>query len=91
MHLLTLTPLLITLLPTVLAHGYLKSIIVDGQEYEGWQVFSDPFLTPAPVRYIRAYKDNGAVPDFESKDITCNVGGNVPIDVNIPVKAGGKV
>lgn len=91
----TLLPLLTTLLlsstTTVSAHGYLKEIIVDGKSYPGWAPFSDPYITPAPVRYTRAYKDNGPVPDFTTADITCNVGGNVPIANNIPVKAGGTV
>ena len=82
---------LAALAPLVSAHGYLASINVGGASYPGWAPFSDPYITPAPVRYTRAFKDNGPVPDFTSKDITCNVGGNVPIQHKIPVKAGQEV
>jgi|TARA_R110002003_G_scaffold998_1_gene21941 hypothetical protein len=40
---------------------------------------------------VRRIKDNGPVPDFTSKDITCNVGGNIPAKGIIPVNPGDKV
>lgn len=73
------------------AHGFLQAIIVDGVSYPGWAPFSDPYITPAPVRYTRSFKDNGPVVDFTGKNITCNNGPNAPLNVNIPVKAGSKV
>lgn len=45
-------------------------------------------------RQYRTYgsiKDNGPVPDFTSKDITCNVGGNIAAKKVIPVVPGDKV
>jgi len=74
------------------AHGYLKSISVNGgANYLAWQVGQDDYLTPEPIRYARRIKDNGPVPDFTSKDITCNVGGNLPAKGVIPVMPGDKV
>lgn len=76
---------------SVSAHGFLKSIEVNGQSYLAWQVFSDDYVTPEPARYARRIKDNGPVPDFTSVNITCNVGGNIPSQGTIPVNAGDKV
>lgn len=58
------TSLLAALLlaPGALAHGYLKTIIVGGVSYPAWEPFSDPYITPKPVRYTRSFKDNGPVP-----------------------------
>jgi hypothetical protein len=82
----------LSLTQSVTAHGYLKSVSVNGgQNYLAWQVGQDDYLTPEPVRYVRRIKDNGRVPDFTSKDITCNVGGNIPSKGTIPVMPGDKV
>ncbi|KAH8598256.1 glycoside hydrolase [Bisporella sp. PMI_857] len=75
----------------VSAHGYLASILVNGVSYPGWAPFSDPYVTPEPVRYDRKIADNGPVTDFTSKNITCNNGGNIPAKGIIPIKAGDKV
>ncbi|KAK3324960.1 glycoside hydrolase [Apodospora peruviana] len=72
------------------AHGFLKNIQVNGKTYPAWQVGQDDFVKPPPVRYARKLKDNGAVPDFTSKDITCGVGGNIPAEGIIELKAGDK-
>jgi lytic cellulose monooxygenase (C1-hydroxylating) len=91
MHALSLLPIVMGLLSTANAHGYVDKIIVGGQTYEAWKVFSDPYVTPTPVRYNRRIQDNGPVPNFEGPDITCNVGGNVPTNNTIPVTAGSQV
>ncbi|KAH8722630.1 glycoside hydrolase [Phaeosphaeriaceae sp. PMI808] len=76
---------------SVSAHGYLKSIEVNGQSYLAWQVNQDDYVTPEPVRYARRIRDNGPVPDFTTTNITCNVGGNIPAKGIIPVKPGDQV
>ncbi|KAK3356579.1 glycoside hydrolase [Lasiosphaeria hispida] len=73
------------------AHGFLKNVQVNGKTYPAWQVGQDDFVKPPPLRYVRKLKDNGAVPDFTSKDITCGVGGNIPAEGIIELKAGDKV
>jgi cellulase len=61
---------LVTAARVVTGHGFLKNVQVNGKTYPAWQVGQDDFVTPPPVRYVRKLKDNGAVPDFTSKDIT---------------------
>ncbi|KAI9150507.1 Polysaccharide monooxygenase Cel61a [Paramyrothecium foliicola] len=85
---------LVTLLLPALAaaHGYLKSIQVNGQTYQAWQVGTDDYLPPPPpIRYARRIQDNGPVADFTTNNITCNHGGNNPAQGTIDVKAGDKV
>lgn len=62
MHCTSFLAAALLLAPGALAHGYLKSIIVGGVSYPGWEPFSDPYITPKPVRYTRSFKDNGPVP-----------------------------
>lgn len=50
---------LLGLIHSVSAHGYLKSIEVNGVSYLAWQVGQDDYLTPEPARYARRIKDNG--------------------------------
>jgi cellulase len=83
--------LLFAQLQPAAAHGYVQSIIANGVSYPGWAPFSDPFVTPEPVRYDRRILDNGPVNDFTSNNITCNNGGNVPSKGVIKLKAGDKV
>ncbi len=67
---LVLLALAFNLASLVSGHGYLKSMTVNGQNYLAWQVGTDNYLSPAPVRYARRLTNNGPVPDFTSKDIT---------------------
>ncbi|KAF2833494.1 glycoside hydrolase [Ophiobolus disseminans] len=76
---------------TASAHGYLKSVEVNGVSYLAWQVGSDEYVTPEPSRYVRRVKDLGPVPDFTSKDITCGAAGNIPAKLSVPVLPGDKV
>jgi cellulase len=84
--------LAVSIIPLVSAHGYLKSVSVNGgSSYLAWQVGQDDYVTPEPTRYARRIKDNGPVPDFTSTNITCNVGGNISAKGIIPVIPGDKV
>ncbi|PPQ71917.1 hypothetical protein CVT24_008058 [Panaeolus cyanescens] len=40
---------------SVLAHGYLASVINAGVTYPGWAPFSDPYLNPVPIRGTHAH------------------------------------
>ena len=62
--------LVLGLINLAAGHGYLKSLTVNGKSYPAWQVGTDNFLNPVPVRYARRLDNNGPVPDFTSKDIT---------------------
>ncbi|KAL2152112.1 hypothetical protein VTH82DRAFT_5296 [Thermothelomyces myriococcoides] len=83
--------ILSSLASLVAGHGYLKSITVNGQDYLAWQVGQDDYVNPPPVRYARKLADNGPVPDFTTKDITCGAGGNEPAEGIIELKAGDTV
>ncbi|KAF8464645.1 glycosyl hydrolase family 61-domain-containing protein [Kalaharituber pfeilii] len=50
MHIPTLLLTALAFVPQVLTHGYMKEIIVDGKSYPGWVPFSDPYITPPPVK-----------------------------------------
>ncbi|GAB1521298.1 hypothetical protein RhiTH_004390 [Rhizoctonia solani] len=76
---------------SVNAHGYLASFISGGVTYPGWAPFSDPYITPAPVRVERRISDNGPVTDVSHVNITCNKGGNVPTTAYANVAAGSTV
>jgi hypothetical protein len=36
--------LLIYILPYVLGHGFVHTVVVGGQSYQGWNPFSDPYV-----------------------------------------------
>ncbi|RYO89989.1 hypothetical protein DL762_002938 [Monosporascus cannonballus] len=67
---LSISALLLCATNLVAGHGYLKSIVVNGQTYMAWQVGQDDYVTPTPERYARKLADNGPVPNFTTKDIT---------------------
>jgi cellulase len=54
----------------VLAHGSLKAIEVGGKQYMAWQINSDPYAKPPPVRFARRVLNEGPVKDFTGKGIT---------------------
>ncbi|KAF3911325.1 Endoglucanase-4 [Orbilia brochopaga] len=71
------------------AHGFLKYVDHKGVAYGLWQPYSDPYLTPIPLRYDRTILDNGPVVGMTGPNITCNNGGNNPLNVgSIEVAAG---
>ncbi|KAJ6259398.1 Endoglucanase-4 [Drechslerella dactyloides] len=74
---------------TANAHGFLKYVDHKGVAYGLWQLFSDPYYSPLPLRYDRTILDNGPVVGMTGPNITCNNGGNNPLDVGtIEVAAG---
>ncbi|KAJ8495470.1 hypothetical protein ONZ45_g12856 [Pleurotus djamor] len=75
----------------VAAHGYVASVTLNGVTYPGWAPFSDPYISPLPVRVERRIDDNGPVTDVNHVNITCNKGGNVPTSLIAPVTAGSQV
>ncbi|KAG8714794.1 hypothetical protein FRC11_007114, partial [Ceratobasidium sp. 423] len=82
---------LATAIGSVNAHGYLASFISGGVTYPGWAPFTDPYITPTPVRVERRILDNGPVTDVTHVNITCNKGGNVPTTLYADVVAGSSV
>ncbi|KAF3920815.1 Endoglucanase-4 [Dactylellina cionopaga] len=89
MHTLTTVSLALALSSTVSAHGFLKYVDHKGVAYGLWQPFSDPYYSPLPLRYDRTILDNGPVVGMTGPNITCNNGGNNPLNVGtIEVTAG---
>jgi cellulase len=52
------------------AHGSLKAIEVERKQYMAWQINSDPYVKPQPVRFARRVLNEGPVKDFTGKGIT---------------------
>lgn len=44
---------------SVQAHGYVESVTIEGTEYTGWLINSDPYTTPTPERVVRVVPGNG--------------------------------
>ncbi|KAG9119900.1 Esterase/lipase/thioesterase [Ceratobasidium sp. 392] len=76
------------------AHGYVPWLRINGGTVvQGWNVNTDPYTTPAPVRLVRRTpSDSGFVSKPESGDITCSIGNYLPsAPITVSVPAGGKV
>jgi len=57
----------------VSAHGYVQSMLINGQSYEGFLPFTDNYAGPN-TKITRHIPDDGPVLDFTSGNMTCNVG-----------------
>ncbi|KAG7098825.1 hypothetical protein E1B28_000729 [Marasmius oreades] len=78
-------------IPPVLAHGFVHTVTIGGQEYPGWNPFSDPYLTPPPSRVIRRVQSDGFV-SIDDPDLPCHHDGNTGNDTAvIEVNAGSTV
>ncbi|KAF8602361.1 endoglucanase-4 [Ceratobasidium sp. AG-I] len=78
----------------VYAHGYVPWLRINGATVvQGWNVNTDPYTTPAPVRVIRRTpSDSGFVSNSTSGDITCSIGNYLPsAAITATVPAGGVV
>ncbi|TEB32810.1 glycoside hydrolase [Coprinellus micaceus] len=78
----------------VAAHGYVPFIRINGTLINGWDVNTDGYATPQPVRVVRATKpDSGFISDVTSGDITCSIGNSkLPsAEITASVAAGGIV
>jgi hypothetical protein len=51
--------LLSAIAPTVLGHGYVESVTLNGQTYSGFLPWEDPYKNPVPDRIVRKIPDNG--------------------------------
>ncbi|KAG8724248.1 Esterase/lipase/thioesterase [Ceratobasidium sp. 395] len=76
------------------AHGYVPWIRINGgTTVPGWNVNTDPYANPTPLRLVRRTpSDSGFVSKPESGDITCSIGNYLPAaPITVSVPAGGKV
>ncbi|KAF4579707.1 Esterase/lipase/thioesterase [Pleurotus pulmonarius] len=84
----------VALVESVAAHGYVPQIKIGNQYIPGWNVPTDPYTTPQPLRVVRATKpDSGFISDPTSGDITCSIGNSFlpPGPITATVAAGGTV
>ncbi|TFK31263.1 glycoside hydrolase family 61 protein [Crucibulum laeve] len=78
----------------VAAHGYVPQIKIGSQYIAGWDVNTDGYTTPQPLRVVRPTKpDSGFISDPSSGDITCSIGNSKlpPGPISATVAAGGSV
>ncbi|KAL0946013.1 hypothetical protein HGRIS_012290 [Hohenbuehelia grisea] len=89
-----LTIIASTLVSQVVAHGYVPQIKIGSQYIPGWNVNTDGYTTPQPIRVVRATKpDSGFISDPSSGDITCSIGNSKlpPGPITATVAAGQTV
>lgn len=74
------------------AHGIVTDIKFDNDWYTSSLVFQDPYKNPVPERIVWSFfgAGNGPVPDFTTKDITCNQNAQ-PAKLVADVNAGADV
>jgi len=84
----TILTTLLAAITSVAAHGYVTSVVADGQTESGWAPFADPYMSPVPVRVVRKIPSDGPVTDISSTDIACNQGGNDGTTKVMDVNAG---
>ncbi|KAF3901981.1 Endoglucanase-4 [Orbilia brochopaga] len=77
---------------TVLGHGYVQELEINGQRYTGSLPFQDQYKNPPPDRIVQAFWANGNsfVDDVTSKDIACDKGAT-PAKLVAPASAGSEV
>ncbi|KAI9147252.1 Polysaccharide monooxygenase Cel61a [Paramyrothecium foliicola] len=81
----------------VAAHGIIETASIGGQNYEFYNPYQDPYMSPAPERISRTIPGNGPVEDVTSADIQCNgwtaggVEGSKPAPLHAKVAAGSTV
>ncbi|KAG8814648.1 Esterase/lipase/thioesterase [Serendipita sp. 399] len=59
----------------VIGHGFLRHVRIGNNWYPGWDVNTDPYRNPAPLRSVRRTpSDSGFISDPASSRITCSIG-----------------
>ncbi|KAB5588934.1 hypothetical protein CTheo_7622 [Ceratobasidium theobromae] len=75
---------------SVRAHGYVQTVNIAGQTFQGWHPFEDPYASPVPTTVMRKVADDGPI-TFDSPDLTCNKGGSTGNGVTATIAAGQAV
>ncbi|KAF8894075.1 glycosyl hydrolase family 61-domain-containing protein [Infundibulicybe gibba] len=74
---------------TVNGHGYVHSVIANGQTYPGWNPFSDPYTT-TPPKIVRKVLNDGFVAAGDP-DLACHHGGKQGTGAVAEAAAGSQV
>ncbi|GLB37643.1 putative glycosyl hydrolase family 61 [Lyophyllum shimeji] len=70
-------------------HGFVHSVVMNGQEYPGWNPFSDPYTT-APPKTVRKVLNDGFV-SATDPDLPCHHLGNEGTALVADATAGSQV
>jgi len=73
----------------VASHGFVHSVVVNGEEYPGWNPFSDPYTTTSP-KVVRKVLNDGFVAGTDP-DLPCHHGGNDGTGLVADATAGSQV
>ncbi|KAK4188242.1 family 61 putative glycoside hydrolase [Podospora australis] len=75
----------------VAAHGYVDNATINGQFYDFYKPYMDPYMgNNAPQRISRSIPGNGPVENVNSIDVQCNAG-SVAAPLHAPAAAGSTV
>ncbi|KDQ18190.1 glycoside hydrolase family 61 protein [Botryobasidium botryosum FD-172 SS1] len=80
----------LSVLPSVLGHGYVSELTLSSTKYTGYLPFNDPYENPVPQRIIRKIPGDGPITDVNSADIQCNAKTG-PAPIVAKVAAGSTV
>ncbi|KAM0324430.1 hypothetical protein ACHAQA_008212 [Verticillium albo-atrum] len=75
------------------AHGFVDTAVIDGENFEFYQPYTDPYTSPVPDRVSRVIAGNGPVLDVTSPDMQCggSGSGSKPAALHAPAAAGSTV
>ncbi|KAL4255029.1 Endo-beta-1,4-glucanase D [Abortiporus biennis] len=75
----------------VAGHGYVQNFSANGQIYQGFHPFTDPYADPVPARAVRHVPSDGPVTNVQDASIGCNVGGQKPAGIVATIAAGSPI
>ncbi|PSN60111.1 glycoside hydrolase family 61 protein-like protein [Corynespora cassiicola Philippines] len=81
----------------VAAHGYVSNATIGGKEYQFYQPYQDPYMSPKPDRVSRPIQGNGPVEDVAISDVQCGgyaaggIEGSEPAALHAEAAAGSEV
>ncbi|KAF8070660.1 glycosyl hydrolase family 61-domain-containing protein [Lyophyllum atratum] len=78
-----------TVISGVASHGFVHSVVIDGQEYPGWNPFSDPYVN-SPPKVVRKVLNDGFVAGTDP-DLPCHHGGDDGTGLVAAATAGSQV
>ncbi|KAM7200331.1 Glycosyl hydrolase family 61 domain containing protein [Naviculisporaceae sp. PSN 640] len=83
--------LLLALAGEALGHGYIYRVTADNTVYPGWDIFLDPYTSPAPARIAYGGGQTGPVFDINSKAMACHQVHSPAPGAIAEVRAGSEV
>ena len=81
----------------VAAHGYVSNATIGGKDYEFYQPYTDPYMSPKVDRISRPIQGNGPIENVAISDIQCGgyaaggINGSSPAALHAEAAAGSDV